>query len=267
MDVFKRSLAPVVDGAWEQIEDEARRALRANLSARRVVDVSGPHGLAFGAVPLGRLDVPANQPADDVCYGRHLVQPLVEVRVRFELDVWELDNVARGARDLDLDAVARAAEKIARFEETAVYDGFDPGCIRGLAAAASHAPIDLGKDGTEYPDAVLRAMFALQDQGVDGPYALVLGSTPYRLLQAAACAYPPAKIVSEVIGGPVVRAPFLEGGFLIAQRGGDAELTLGQDVALGYETHDTKRVRLFLTESLTFRVLEERAVVRLTTTP
>ena len=42
---------------------------------------------------------------------------------------------------------------------------------------------------------------------------------------------------------------------------GDFELTLGQDVSVGFEQQEGQKVRLFMTESFTFRVIEPQAVV------
>ncbi len=261
MDFFKRTLAPVIDEAWQQIEEEAGRALRANLSARAIVDVRGPMGLDYSAVNLGRLHLPDIQSIPGIEFGMRRTLPLVELRCRFELPIWELDNIARGARDVDLDPVTLAAETVARFEETAIYEGFEPAGMVGIASAHRHEPVRLSRNAEEYPDAVARALIVLEDHGVDGPYAMVLGSTPFRILEAATGSYPPMKRVVDIVGGPVHRAPFIEGGYLVSTRGGDLELTLGQDVTVGYEAHDTRTVKLFLTETFAFRVLEDNVVI------
>ena len=48
---------------------------------------------------------------------------------------------------------------------------------------------------------------------------------------------------------------------LLSIRGGDYELTVGQDLSIGYAIHDRTDVELYLTESFTFRVLEEKAAI------
>jgi uncharacterized linocin/CFP29 family protein len=48
---------------------------------------------------------------------------------------------------------------------------------------------------------------------------------------------------------------------LLSTRGGDYELTVGQDLSIGYAVHDRENVELYLTESFTFRVLEEKAAI------
>jgi uncharacterized linocin/CFP29 family protein len=76
-------------------------------------------------------------------------------------------------------------------------------------------------------------------------------------------AYPLRKRLLQVIDGPIVPAPFLNGGVVLSRRGGDAELTLGQDLSIGYELHDARKVHLFFSESFTVRVLAPETVVAL----
>jgi uncharacterized linocin/CFP29 family protein len=64
-----------------------------------------------------------------------------------------------------------------------------------------------------------------------------------------------------MLGGKVVYSPNIEGALLLPFDSKNLELTIGQDFSLGYETHDTKEVILFATESFTFRVLEPKAIV------
>jgi uncharacterized linocin/CFP29 family protein len=59
----------------------------------------------------------------------------------------------------------------------------------------------------------------------------------------------------------------LKGGGLLSTRGGDYEVTVGQDLSIGYAAHDRTDVELFLTESFTFRMLEEKAAVFLKRAP
>ncbi len=262
MNFLKRELAPIVDEAWALIEAEAVRVLKANLSARHIVDLDGPKGFDFSAVNLGEID-PAKEPIEGVKYGIRRVLPLVELRVPFELDVWNLDNLARGAAAAELDSVIRAALQLAAFEERAAYYGFEPGGIKGLTECALHKSVALGADAAEYVDAVARAMLVLSDGGVGGPYALVLGSKAFRKLAGDVSMYPPRQRIAKMIEGPILHSPVLEGGFLLSLRGGDFQLTVGQDIAIGYDHHDTRTVHLYLTESFAFRVLGPEAVIEL----
>jgi uncharacterized linocin/CFP29 family protein len=47
-------------------------------------------------------------------------------------------------------------------------------------------------------------------------------------------------------------------------RGGDFELSVGQDFSIGYLDHTATTVSLYLQESMTFRVLSPEAAVPLT---
>src|SRR5690606_39262157 len=114
LNFLKRELAPLTDEAWKYVEEEAVRALSANLSDRRVVDVTEPKGFDFSAVNLGTLS-PSHLVEGGVHYGVRQVLPLVEIRVPIELDIWTLDNLSRGATDVDTDAVTQAALKVSAF--------------------------------------------------------------------------------------------------------------------------------------------------------
>jgi uncharacterized linocin/CFP29 family protein len=263
MDILKRSLAPITDEGWNELESNVKRALLTHLSARRVVDVVGPKGWDFAAVDLGRLEVAKSQEERGVRYGIRKVLPLIESRIRFKLDIWELDNVSRGAKDADLDAALDAARQIAAFEDDAILNGFKPGGVSGLLKESPHAPVPLELDASGYLDAVSRAMIALQDAGVEGPYALVAGPEAFRALASAAPEYPLTRQVERLIEGRIVYSRVVDGAALVSTRGGDLELTLGQDLCIGYHSHDTESVWLYLTESFTFRVLDPSIVVRL----
>ncbi len=262
MDFLKRELAPLTDAAWRYVEAEAVRALSANLSDRRVVDVPEPKGFDFSAVNLGYLE-PSHLVQDGVHYGVRRVLPLVEVRVPIELDVWTLDNLARGAANVDTESVTRAALQLAAFEERAVYAGFGPAGIQGLQEAAGNPTAPLGQEVAGFSDVVAKAVLMLSDRGVQGPFAMILGSKPFRLLHSYQSSDPPREQIAKVLGGPILHSAVLQGGFLLSLRGGDFELVLGQDASVGYDWHDRDKVHLFLTESFTFRVLGPEAVVPL----
>lgn len=261
MPILKRDVAPITDGAWSVIDEEAKRTLRAHLSARRFVDVVGPHGPEYAGLNIGRVQLPDDHEFEGVRFGIRQVQPLIEMRVPFELNVWELDNVERGAEDPDLDPLADACRRAACFEDRAVYEGFDSGCINGLMKLSPHDKIPLGGGGTDHAEAVAAAVMTMLDAGVDGPFGLVLGSQAYREMVAGGGSYPPLRRLKSVLEGPIIHSRTLEGGLVVSMRGGDMELILGEDFAVGYETHDAQKVRLFVTESFTFRVLDPAAFV------
>ena len=265
MNFLKRELAPLTEDAWQEIDDQAATILKGNLSGRKVVDFSGPKGLDFSAVNLGRLKDGKSTPVEGVSCGIRQVQPLTEIRVPFSLDIWELDNVNRNCADPDLDAVDDAARKVALFEETAIYHGFDEGCIMGMSSVSPHKAVKLsGSNPSNMTAAVEDAIVAVEKSGIGGPYSLVLGSDAYKMMMAGdEKGYPLHKRVGDLVSGGVYWSPAVSCGILMSQRGGDFELTVGQDLSIGYHNATTKRVDLFFTESFTFRVLEPAACVSL----
>jgi uncharacterized linocin/CFP29 family protein len=264
MDLLKRHLAPILPEAWDLIDDEARRVLKLHLAARKVVDFSGPHGWKVGAVNTGRLNVIQRGPVPEVQHGVRDAQPLVELRSPFVMKTIELDYAARGANDLDLDAVIAASERVALAEDGAIFRGFKEARITGIIEASPHTPIQVPVN-IDWPRAVAHAKDTLRAAGMNGPYALALGPKAYDELTAdSEDGYPLRQRVETNVDGPLVWAPALgAGALLLTTRGGDYELTVGQDLSIGYAVHDRDSVELYLTESFTFRVLEEKAAILL----
>jgi uncharacterized linocin/CFP29 family protein len=264
MSHLHRDLAPISDGAWEEIEKEARRTLRTFLAARQVVDFSGPHGWDHSAEPLGRVErIPG--PVDGVEAGLRVVQPLIELRHAFSIPRTTLDDIDRGRPDPDLGVIVEAAKRAALAEDHIVFQGFKEAHVTGIAEAAPHPPIQMGDDYAGYPKLVARAVATLREAGIDGPYAAALGPRCWEGVVETTeyGGYPVLEHLRLILGGPVVWAPAVDGAVVLSTRGDDFALTCGQDMALGYLSHDADAVQLFLEESIGFRVLTPDAAVAL----
>jgi uncharacterized linocin/CFP29 family protein len=266
MDILKRELAPIPAEAWVEIDLQATRSLSALLSGRKVVDVTGPMGTDFPGVPEGRLSYPDKQPNTGLSFGIHKVHHLVETRIPFELDIGEMDNVVRGAKDVDLSNLEQAAKNIALFEESVIYHGLKDANIQGLQICGDEGCPSVGKTPEELLEAIADGITAFTERSVEGPYSFVAGPKIWSRLSAHYQGYPVKMQAENILGGTVVLSPYLvdkhsEEAFLVSTRGGDLELILGQDLAIGYESHTTSSVRLYFTESFTFRILEPSAVI------
>ena len=266
MNNLHRELAPISDEAWADLDAEARRTFIRHVAARRVVDVIGPSGETLAAVGTGHLHS-LDSPGHGVRARVREVQPTVELRVPFAVDRESVDNVARGAKDADWQPAKDAARHIAFAEDDAVFAGFGAAGIGGIHAGGTNPAVDLPADVREYPTAVAKALTTLRLAGVAGPYSLVLSADAYTAVaETADHGYPIREHISRVIGpdGDIIWAPAITGGFLLSTRGGDYELYLGEDLSIGYESHDATSIELYLQETLTFIVQTGEAGVALT---
>jgi uncharacterized linocin/CFP29 family protein len=262
---LRRHLAPISSAAWAEIEEEAKRTLQTFLAARKLVDFSGPHGFSRAAVALGRT-APLDVAIRDGVHARlRTSQPLTELRVPFSIPRAELDDIDRGAKDADLASVVDAARTIALAEDQAVFHGYAAAQIEGIMQAAEASRVALTDAYEAYPKRVVEAMHRLRSAGIGGPYALALGPRCYDGLHTSfsSAGYPVIRYVEELIDGPMVWAPAIDGALVLSMRGGDFELTVGQDLSIGYLGHDEAEVRLYLEETFTFRCLAPEAAVPL----
>jgi uncharacterized linocin/CFP29 family protein len=265
MNHLLRAHAPISDGAWALLDEEARDRLKAALAARKLVDFSGPHGWEYSATNLGRTSSLSSAPCEGVSGLQRRVLPLVEVSAGFELSRAELRDADRGAEDADLAPLDSAAHQIALAENIAVFHGWQ-GAIVGIAEASPHDQVLLDEGVEGYPRQVAGAVERLLCSGITGRYGLALGREQYRRVVETAehGGYPLLDHLAKILdGGPIVWAPGVRGAVVLSLRGGDFRFESGQDLSIGYESHDRETVRLYLEESFSFHVATPEAAVAL----
>jgi len=261
MDLLRRELAPISPKGWSEIDTMAKETLVATLSGRKYIDIDGPHGIGHACVTLGRLSLPKAQKGEKVGYVLHQVLPLVEARVNFTLKTWELDNVERGAKDIQLDALVEACRELAMFEEKAIYDGFKPGMIIGLQDIVKGRELSFALEMDAIVDAISEGQTQMLKDGVEGPTNLIVSAQIWKFLARTSPGGTLRSIVEGQISGQVIYSEFVKDALLVANRSGDLELTVGQDFAIGYHSHTATEINFFATESFTFRVISPEALI------
>lgn len=262
MDILRREGSLITPEAWSELDDQAKKVLKANLSARQFVDVAGPRGWTYSAHPTGRLAFDHGNPGGEICWGVNRVLPLVEARHSFLMDSWELDNITRGTRDPDLSNLEKAAREIALFEEKAIYQGLAGAGIEGLAKALKDRAVKLaGDEPRPILEGISAAIYMLHEDAVEGPYALVASPKLWKKIYGAGEGYPLSKHLKNLVEKIILSSQ--EESYVLSLRGGDFELVLGQDLSLGFDERSNGKVKLFFTESFTFHVITQEAAVAL----
>jgi uncharacterized linocin/CFP29 family protein len=267
MSHLLRSHAPITEAGWALLDGEAKERLAPALAARKLIDFSGPLGWEHSATSLGRTTPLAEAPCEGVSGEQRRVLALVELRAGFEIPRRELRDADRGAEDPDLEPLDRAAHQIAVAENRAVLHGWT-GAITGIGEASPHEPIALGDVADDYPVPVAAAVERLLSYGISGPYGLALSPEQYRVVVETAenGGYPLLDHLRGILEGPIVWAPGVRGALVLSLRGGDFHFECGQDLSIGYDSHDAEVVRLYLEESFSFRALTPEAALVLTAT-
>jgi uncharacterized linocin/CFP29 family protein len=264
MNHLLRSHAPVSDAGWKLLDQEARDRVAPALAARKLVDFSGPLGWEHSATNLGRISRVEAPAGEGISVQKRNVLPLIEVRADFELARAELRDADRGADDADLAALDTAAHQIAIAENVAVFHGLAKATV-GIADVSPHEQPKLGEAANAYPGKVAGAVEQLLCSGIAGPYGLALGRDQYRRVVETTehGGYPLLDHLHKILEGPIVWAPGVNGAILLSIRGGDFKFECGQDLAIGYDSHDAEVVRLYLEESFSFHVATPEAAVAL----
>lgn len=258
-----RGLAPISTAAWKNLEDEVRRTFARNVAGRRVVDMPEPQGPDFSALTTGRYTSAEGQHDDGVRTRVRQNIPVLELRADFTLSREEVDSVLRGSADPDWQPAKDAATAIARAEDRVLFEGRKGEGIDGIMPSSSNPPVVMPADIREFPNAVAQATSALRLVGVDGPYVLFLPAAIYtEIAETVDHGYPIRDHIQRLLrDGQIIWAPALPRPVLISDRGGDYELHLGEDLAIGYQHHDDSSIQLYLRETLTVRVATAEASV------
>jgi uncharacterized linocin/CFP29 family protein len=228
-----------------------------------VVDVEGPAGPGLAAVGTGHVS-PVASPGDGVISHVREAQAIVELRVPFTVDRQAVDDVERGSKDSDWQPVKDAARQIAFAEDRAIFEGYGAAGITGIREGSSNPKLTLPAEIRDYPDVVSQAVSALRLAGVNGPYSLLLSADAYTAVnETSDHGYPILEHLARVVDGDIIWAPAIDGAFLLSTRGGDYELHLGQDLSIGYSSHDATSIKLYFQESLTFLMYTSEAAVAL----
>ncbi len=262
MNHLLRSYAPISDEGWSEIDREVHARLLPGLAARRLVDFSGPVGWEHSSVDLGRVD-DIKAPAEGLTAAKRKVLPLVELRAPFTVARSELRNLDRGAVDTDFSSVDSAARRMAEAENVAVFHGWTASGIVGIAECAGNPAITAGTTFADFPKHVAKGVEALLAAGVSGPYGLALGPDGYTGVVETTehGGLVVFDHLREILGGPIVYAPGVQGAVVVSLRGGDFLFESGEDLSVGYQHHDAENVYLYIEESFTFRVATPEAAV------
>lgn len=258
MDFLKRELAPITANGWKEIEERAAAVLSKELSARKFIRVTGPLGRDVTSVTTGRMDVKTK---DDIKYGVYKVQPLIESRICFPLSRWELDNIERGAKDVDYTSLDDGVRKAAKFEEEAIFKGLEDGQVDGIYKSSSYEALDFGKTADETLKAIFDGVLKLDAAFAKKPYVLVVSNEKWYYLNTVVKEYLLPEKLEKILGQKIIVSKSIDGAILLPYDDENIELIIGEDFALGYQNHNESVVELFVTESFTFRVLDPALIV------
>ncbi len=254
-----RELAPINQSIWKQIDERAREVFLTTLTARKAIHVTEEKGSAYVAYNLGRLG--EVQYKEDVAYAGYTITPLVETRIEFSLNRWELDNAVRGDKNIDFTNLEDAVKKVALFEERAIFEGLPELGIYGLTKVSSEE-VPFGTDETGIRRSIAEGILKLKKAYMNGKMDLLVSTGLYTTIMSLPGQTPLHTVIEDMIGGKIYSSEILQGALLVPHDNENIALILGEDFSLGYQEHTKKEITFYIKESFTFQILDDRLVVR-----
>ena len=158
----------------------------------------------------------------------------------------------------------KAAEKIARVEDSAIFNGFKAARIAGIIESSPHAPVHVSSTST-WPQAIAQAKEVLRTVGVGGPFALALGPKAYDELScrkrrwiSAPQTNREARRRADRVGTGASLVPCFS-----RRAAGTSSSPSGKISRIGFNYVEKQECELYLAESFTFRVIEAAAAIAL----
>ena len=263
MNNLHRELAPISEAAWFLIEEETSRhhqtlscrsARRRRAGPKRCRHPRHRHWPFTQSGGAGRWNPCTTARGQSARRTAH----------SFRLERQQIDDVERGANNSDWQPAKDAAPLLAFAEDRAIFEGYAAAGIGGIREGTSNPVVPLPADIRAYPNAIAQALSQLRLVGVNGPYSVLLSANAYTgLSETSDHGYPVMDHIKRLVDGQIIWAPAISGAFVLTTRGGDFGLYIGEDVSIGYLSHDDKMVRLYLEETFTFLLLTTEASVAL----
>jgi len=241
-----REDAPITGETWDLLDTAMVEAAKGILAGRRLLALSGPHGLGLKAVPMSDT-----RGRKGFITSELLVVPLLQVS--FCLGKRDIAAYERDRIPLDTCAVMTAACACSTGEDTLIFQGA-PG-IPGLLSAKGSPSVKLSpwESVGMAAEEIIGAVTALDDSGFHGPYSLGLAPARYNLLLRR---YPQGEgteldHLRTIVTGGISKVPVLkDGGVLLATGRQYSEIVVGQDMSVGFIGPAEENLEFSISESL-----------------
>lgn len=253
-DYLMRADAPISEEVWAAIDEMVLTVVRKILVGRRVLDLVGPLGWGVEVAPLFAF---TEQEGAAIATPTTEYIPLVELAQEFMLRARQIAIARQTPYGLDLGAVAIAATRLAKAEDSLV--------LGGLASFGECSGVlgDWSVMGGPFR-AVADAIAQLRATGFDGPFAAIMSPARYAQL-ASLFEYGRRELdlVQSLLAEGIYQStdPAVADQVLVlSPQPWNVDLVVGQDVMtawLGNEGLD-QRFRIF--ESVALRVKRPGAI-------
>lgn len=266
MDYLARTTAPFGDDLWEQIDNTVVEAAKKCIVGRRFLPLYGPLGAGIQGVNVDAQTKEEEFEDDFVrTTGRKFVE-LPQLYADFMILWRDLEASQRMGTPIDLSAVARAAQALAKTEDKMIFFGNKALGLEGLLNAQGITTMkreDWGTGENAFSN-IAAAASLLDEKGIIGRYSLAMGPDLYYQLQRIQPGTGMMEIdrIRELLGGRVFKSNTLAGkALLVCSEAQYMDLAVGQDMAASYLELVDLNHHFRILETVALRVKNGEAII------
>lgn len=268
MSYLSREASTFSDKLWEDIDAAVIEAARRALVGRRFLHIFGPLGIGVNYIAIDDVDEvdEVSEKGIITTKGRKYVE-IPTIYDDFTLLAKDLENSEKMGFPVDLSKAMASAEACALKEDRLIFYGDSELGYEGLLTAEGINKV-AKKDWSEGENAfidVASAIELLTENGIYGPYALVLSLDLYMQLQRLQPGTGLLEIdrISKLVDGRIYKSPVLGKGkaVLVSPESRNMDLVIGQDMAAAYSEQKDLNHVLRVLETVLLRIKRRKAIV------
>ncbi|SHJ19963.1 family 1 encapsulin nanocompartment shell protein [Lutispora thermophila] len=268
MSYLSREASTLSDKLWEKIDSAVIDAARRALVGRRFLHIFGPLGVGVNFIAIDDVDEidEVSQDGIIITKGRRLVE-IPTIYDDFTLLAKDLEHSDRMGFPVDLSRAMAAAEACSLKEDRLIFFGDSELGYEGLLTAQGINRISK-KEWAEGENAftdVVSGMQLLTENGIYGPYALVVSLDLYTQLQRLQPGTGLLEIdrISKLVDGRVFKSPVLgkNKAILVCPESRNMDLVIGQDMAAAYLEQKELNHVIRILETVLLRIKRKKAIV------
>lgn len=239
---------------WKNIDETVERYINVKSSIRPFIKIEKCDRLAF-------VNGIKNEELDNKIVGVYDISSSVKVKFPFSIDRFEIDLLDDGIEKFDFTPVENAISELIKFEEDVFYNGYKKANIKGLIKSLETPVVETKGDPQSIIDSILKSAIILRENGITGPYQIVMGKDILEKTSTLVSGKTLASIIEEELEEEILVSDAIKGAILIPRNSDNIVFNELMKISTEVAEIDDDEIEFFLTENFNMEVFDANTAV------
>lgn len=239
---------------WENIDETVERYVKVKSSIRPFIKIEKCDRLAF-------VNGIKNEEIDNRVVGVYDISSSVKVKFSFSINRYEIDLLDDGIEKFDFTPVENAISELIKFEEDVFYNGYKKANIKGLLKSLETPIVETKGDPQSIIDSILKSAIILRENGIEGPYQIVMGKDILEKTSALVSGKTLASIIEEELEEEILVSDAFKGAILIPKNSENIVFNELMPISTEVAEIDDDEIEFFLSENFNMEIFDDKTAV------